>query len=145
MNGAMIGARQSTCVAISNRAILIEGAPGAGKSSLALALIDRGAMLVGDDSVMLERVAGQLVARPHPATRGLLEVRNLGLLPFAVCDRAPVALMLRLDHEAPRFMETAQATMIGGISVPMIRLWPDSPVLALRAELALSRYGTVAG
>lgn len=145
MSAGMIGARQSTCVAIGNRAILIEGPPGTGKSSLALALIDRGAVLVGDDSVMLDVVSGQLVARPHPATRGLLEVRNLGLLPFAVCEQAPVALMLRLDREVPRFIETAQTTVIAGLSVPMIRLWPDSPVLALRAELALSRYGTVAG
>ena len=32
---------------------MIEGASGAGKSSLALALIDRGAVLIGDDSLML--------------------------------------------------------------------------------------------
>ncbi len=145
MSAGMIGARQSTCVAIGGRAILIEGPPGAGKSSLALALIDRGAVLVGDDSVMLDVACGQLVARPHPATRGLLEVRNLGLLPLAVCDEAPVALVLRLDHEAPRFIDTAQTIVIAGVTVPMIQLWPDSPVLALRAELALSRYGAVAG
>ena len=34
---------QATCVAIGGRAVLIEGEPGSGKSSLALALIDRGA------------------------------------------------------------------------------------------------------
>lgn len=139
----MTEARQSTCVAVGNRAILIEGAPGAGKSSLALALIDRGAVLIGDDSVMLEASNGRLVARPHPATRGLLEVRNLGLLPFPAGDEAPVALLLRLDREAPRFIEAAETAMICGIAVPQIRLWPDSPVLALRAELALARYGMV--
>ena len=40
-----------SCVAIGGRGVLIEGAPGSGKSSLALALIDRGAALVGDDGV----------------------------------------------------------------------------------------------
>ena len=135
--------RQSTAVAIGNRAILIEGAPGVGKSSLALALIDRGAVLIGDDSVMLEASHGRLVARPHPATRGLLEVRNLGLLPFPACDGAPVALLLSLDYAAPRFIDAAETAQIGTIAVPLIRLWPDSPVLALRAELALRRYGLV--
>ena len=37
--------------AIAGRAILIEGEPGTGKTSLALALIDRGATLIGDDGV----------------------------------------------------------------------------------------------
>ena len=41
---------QATCVAIDGRAILIEGPPGAGKTSLALALIDRGALRPGDPS-----------------------------------------------------------------------------------------------
>ncbi|HQA17982.1 MAG TPA: serine kinase, partial [Novosphingobium sp.] len=42
---------QATCVAIKGRALLIEGPPGSGKSSMALALIDRGAALIGDDGV----------------------------------------------------------------------------------------------
>jgi serine kinase of HPr protein (carbohydrate metabolism regulator) len=128
-------------VAIGGRALLIEGPAGAGKSSLALALIDRGAMLIGDDSLLLEAVGGQVLAHPHPATRGLLEVRGLGLLTFPICEAAPVALMLSLDREAPRYIEAAERAERAGVSVPMLRLWPDGPVLHLRAELALARYG----
>ena len=47
-------AHQGTCVMIGTQGLLIEGPPGAGKSSLALALIDRGATLVGDDGVLIE-------------------------------------------------------------------------------------------
>lgn len=133
--------RQASCVAIAGRAVLIEGSPGIGKSSLSLALIDRGAVLVGDDSVLLTPEGGQLVARPHPATRGLLEVRNLGLLTFPVCEAAPVSLILRLDSAAPRYVEAAERCVIAGTDLPLLRLWPDSPVLALRAELALARHG----
>ena len=135
-------AHQATCVAIAGRGLLIEGPPGSGKSSLALALIDRGAVLVGDDSLLLEaRQGGELVARPHPQTAGLLEVRNLGLLPFPYCDEVRVALVVQLDEKAPRFVEQAGQAMRAGASVPLIRLWPHSPVLALRAELALARFG----
>ena len=54
---------QATAVEIGGRALLIEGPPGSGKSSLALALIDRGARLIGDDSVMLEVSGRQLLLK----------------------------------------------------------------------------------
>lgn len=132
---------QATAVAIGTRALLIEGPPGSGKSSLALALIDRGAMLIGDDSLMLEAAGGQLLAHPHPETRGLLELRGLGLLIYPVCETAPAALVLRLDREAPRYVEAAESVEIAGIMLPLLRLWPDGPVLHLKAELALARFG----
>ncbi|NBC35688.1 serine kinase [Novosphingobium sp. FSY-8] len=132
---------QASCVVIGGRAVLIEGPPGIGKSSLALGLMDRGAVLVGDDGILLQPDGDGLIALPHPRTRGLIEVRNLGLLPMPVCDRAPVALVLRLDVLAPRFIESAPITTLHGVPLPVIRLWPDSPVLALRAEMALAHHG----
>ena len=134
-------ARQSSCVEIGGRALLIEGAPGSGKSSLALALIDRGAVLIGDDSAMLAPRGGRLFASPHPNTRGMLEVRNLGLLEFPICEEAPVALVLQLDADAPRYVELAENAVIEGVKLPLLRLWPGSPVLHLRAELALRKFG----
>jgi len=134
-------AYQATAVAIGNRALMIEGASGAGKSSLALALIDRGAVLIGDDSLMLAASQGILAARPHPNTRGLLEVRGLGLLNFPVCDGAPVALVLRLEANAPRYIEAAGSAELLGIQLPMLQLYPHDPVLHLKAELGLERFG----
>lgn len=132
---------QATCVAIEGRAILIEGPPGAGKSSLALALIDRGAVLVGDDGVVLEQDGAHLLASPVTETAGLLEVRGLGLITVPVLSAVPVALVIVLDRDAPRFIEAPEMAARPGISLPLIRLWPDSPVLHLRAELALRQYG----
>ncbi|MBN8532408.1 MAG: aldolase, partial [Alphaproteobacteria bacterium] len=43
-----------TAVAIGDRAVLLRGASGAGKSDLALRLIDEGAQLVADDQVYVE-------------------------------------------------------------------------------------------
>jgi hypothetical protein len=134
---------QATCVAIGGRGLLIEGPPGSGKSSLALALIDRGAVLVGDDGVLLEARKDRLIARPHPNTRGLLEVRNLGLLAFPVCEAAPVALVLVFDAQAPRFIEAPESDARAGIALPLLRLAPDSPVQHLKAELAFERYGLI--
>ena len=132
---------QATCVAIGGRGVLIEGPPGSGKSSLALVLIDRGAVLVGDDGVSIERDGDVLRASPAPATAALLEVRNVGLLEFPTVARVPLALVLCLDSTAPRFRDVPGWVELLGMRLPAIDLWPDSPMLALRAELALRRYG----
>ena len=132
---------QATAVAIDGRALMIEGPSGSGKSSLALALIDRGATLIGDDSLLLEAEGGRLIARPHPNTRGLLEVRGLGLLQFPVCEEAPVTLILKLAEDASRYIEAADMAQRCGLDLPLITLRPGMAVLHIAAELALERFG----
>lgn len=132
---------QSSCVAIGGRGLLIIGQPGSGKSSLALALIDRGAVLIGDDGVTLEPRGERLYASPPPNTAGMLEIRNVGLVEFPTAQDVPLALAVKLDQGARRFIDAAYAWGIGDYPVPLVSLWPDSPVLALRAEAALAKYG----
>lgn len=136
--------RQATCIAIGPpngaRAILIEGPPGIGKSSLALALIDRGAVLIGDDGVRLTAKSGSVFASPPPNISGLLEVRNIGLIPYPATS-APVALIITLTQDAPRLPDLAESIEIAGISIPSIALYPESPALHLRAEQALKTFG----
>lgn len=131
---------QASCVAIGGRAVLIEGPPGIGKSSLALNLIDRGAVLIGDDGVTLELRGNRLYASPPPHIAGLIEVRNLGLLTFPTTGGVPVGLVVRLDPDAPRFIEQAEKVDIQRAIVPMVRLWSDA-MAALKAEQAIRRYG----
>ncbi len=132
---------QAGCVAIAGRGMLIAGPAGSGKSSLALALIDRGAVLVGDDGVVLSVRAGALWAAPHPNTAGLLEVRNLGILRFPFLTGSRICVKLMLDPQAPRYIDQAESEVIDTVAIPVLRLWPEAPVLALRAELALRDYG----
>lgn len=130
-----------TVVSIAGRGVLIEGPPGSGKSSLALALIDRGAMLVGDDGAVLSREGDRLRASAPSNAEGLLEVRNVGLLIYPAASAVPLHLILRLDPQAPRFIDAAENVAIDGVTLPLVRLFPDSPVLALRAEAALRQWG----
>lgn len=128
-----------TCVAIGERGLLIEGTPGSGKSSLALALIDRGASLVGDDGITLEVRNGTLYALPPPTTAGLLEIRGIGIVEMP-CTSAPVSLALMLASDAPRAPEP-ETRALAGIAVPRLRLLSGDPLLHLRAEHALAVFG----
>ena len=70
----------ASAVLVGDRAVLIRGPSGAGKSRLAFDLILAGragqlppAVLVGDDRVHLDTVAGQLWVRPARELAGLIE------------------------------------------------------------------------
>lgn len=131
----------ASCVAVGNRALLIAGASNAGKSSLALALIDRGAALVADDQTLMARKDDRLLASaPHPLV-GQIEIRNLGIVSMPHIEAVPVALGLLLTPHAPRFIDTPSRWIIDNVAVPAIALWPDGPNLAIKAELALRHYG----
>ncbi|MFN3863240.1 MAG: HPr kinase/phosphorylase [Erythrobacter sp.] len=134
---------QASAVAIAGRALLIEGAPGSGKSSLALALIDRGAGLIGDDAVSLVAQDGRLIAAPPPHIAGLLEVRGVGLLHLPVAAPAPVALVLVLggppgERLPPRPL---RCRTIAGVAVPVLAFDPGVIAPAQRAEAALALHG----
>lgn len=131
----------ATCVTIRGRGLLLEGPPGSGKSSLALALIDRGAVLVGDDGALLRAGGERLFASPPPRLAGKLEVRNLGLIDFPTAGEVPLALAIRLDPAAERWIAHAESEVRLGLALPLVRLAPGEPTLALRAELALARFG----
>ena len=132
---------QATGVAIGGRGILIQGPSGTGKSSLALALIDRGASLIGDDGVLLELRGDSLWALPPPHTSGLLEIRNVGLVTLPAAPAA-VALVVELRPDAPRLPETAGEAALADVTVPLVALHPDSAFLHLRTEWALALHGT---
>lgn len=132
-----------SAVAIAGRGLLIEGPPGSGKSSLALALIDRGARLIGDDGVQVSRASDGLCAAPPPRIAGLLEVRNVGLITLP-CVSADVALILRLDAMAPRHPLDVERRDVLGVMVPVLQFAAGDGVQALRAEHALRQHGLAA-
>ena len=134
---------QASAVVIGGRALLIEGPPGSGKSSLALALVDRGAGLIGDDAVTLTRDGDALIASPPPNIAGMLEVRGVGLVRLPVASPAPVALILTLGGPAPaRLPETPlPMRVIAGVAVPVLAFDPGSIAPGPRAEWALREHG----
>ena len=86
----------ASCVVIGEKAVLLAGSPGAGKSDLALRLIDGGARLLADDQTLLRCENKALIASPPLAIQGMLEIRHLGLVRLPFVAAAQVALYVDL-------------------------------------------------
>lgn len=131
----------ATFVAVEGRALAIEGPVGSGKSSLALALIDRGAQLIGDDGALLERVEDQLLVSPPSTTSGLIEIRGVGLVTLRTATAAPLALILTLGRIGERLPERLETRDILGCAIPVLPFEPGSIAPGPRAEWALRQFG----
>lgn len=138
MSGAVLP--NVSAVALDGRAIIIEGPPGSGKTSLALAMIDRGATLIGDDAVTIERSGSRIVVSPPPNIAGQLEVRNIGIVELPCVD-AMAALILVLDPAAPRFPLEVRKRDLLGVAVPLLPFAAGDAIQAIRAEYALGEHG----
>jgi serine kinase of HPr protein (carbohydrate metabolism regulator) len=126
----------ATTVAIDGRGVVFEGASGAGKSDLALRLIDRGARLVSDDRSLLVRIGDALIARAPDRMAGRIEVRGVGIAVVPCVAEARVELLVRLDPDPPRLPERRRRT-IAGVEVRMLTLDPRSPSAPIAVEIAL--------
>jgi len=127
----------ATCVALGGAAVLLRGPAGAGKSDLALRLIEAGARLVADDQVELAAEGGRLVARAPAAIAGMMEVRGVGLVPMAAAAAAPVALVADLVAAPERLPEPA-AEAILGVSIARVEIAPFEPSAPAKLRLALA-------
>lgn len=128
----------ATCVQLDGRGVLLLGASGSGKSDLALRLIDAGALLVGDDQLLIERIGERLLARAVPTLAGLLEVRGVGILRLPCCTLCTIDLVVELDRsrELPRLPE-GQSHSLLGLELPCLRLDPGAPSAAAAVRVAL--------
>ncbi|MBV1706173.1 MAG: hypothetical protein KGQ37_03090 [Hyphomicrobiales bacterium] len=92
----------ASALVVRETGVLIRGASGAGKSALALALLEtcgqRGCFgaLLGDDRIGLKMAGGRLVAEGHPAVRGLIERRGTGIEPASHEAMALIGLVVDL-------------------------------------------------
>ncbi|MGH7154696.1 MAG: HPr kinase/phosphorylase, partial [Acetobacteraceae bacterium] len=123
----------ATCVSRDGAGVLLVGAPGSGKSDLALRLLSRGFALVADDRVDVE----DGMAQAPPELAGLLEVRGLGIVRLPYAAEARLALVAELEQPA-RLPQPARDADLG---LPIIRVAPfaasapDCVALALDCAL----------
>ena len=119
----------ASAVLVGNRAVLIRGPSGSGKSRLAFDLIVAGragqippAVLVGDDRVYLDADKGQLLVRPARELAGLIEIRGLGIRRCDFAQEAIVGLVVDLCADDAERLPPSEAleTRIHGVGIPRI-------------------------
>jgi len=128
----------ATCVVIKGHGVLLRGAPGSGKSDLALRLIDDGAGLVADDYAELCAQDGQLFATVPQAIQGLLEVRGVGIVRLGCVPRVPVAAIFDLValSDIERLPEQ-QTETIEGIAVARYAIHGFDASASAKVRMAL--------
>jgi HPr kinase/phosphorylase len=119
----------ASCVALSGAGVLLRGRPGAGKSDLALRLVDAGGELVADDLCEIRRQGDQLLAdlpeAVDPGFRGRIELRGVGFLMLPYAGASPLALVVDLQSGAPaEGAQAAQEAVYLGVGLPLIVLDP---------------------
>lgn len=136
-----------TAVALGDKAVLIRGPSGSGKSDLALRCIAlpslaRGAHraeLVADDQVRLVRIGDAIEASPPPTIAGKIEVRGVGIvtLPYQPAARLALVVDLAPAAEVPRYPLDAATANYLGIEIPVLRLTAFESSAPIKVILAL--------
>ena len=110
----------ASAVAVDDRAVLILGASGSGKSSLALALMGWGATLVADDRVILNWAGASVLLSPPGAIAGRIEARGVGILTAEYQSQVPLSLIVDLDEMETDRLPPQRSKILLGISFPLL-------------------------
>ena len=130
----------ASAVLVGNRAVLIRGPSGSGKSRLAFDLILAGraghiapGVLVGDDRVHLEAREDHLIVRPARELAGLIEIRGLGVRRCNFAEEAIVGLVVDLNAADAERLPPPEAllTRIYGVTLPRIPVEASCSALSL--------------
>jgi serine kinase of HPr protein (carbohydrate metabolism regulator) len=130
----------ASAVCVGERAILIRGASGTGKSRLVLDLILAGragmiaaTKLIGDDRVRLDTRNGRVRVSGVPELEGMLEIRGLGIRRCDFTAEAEVALVVDLAaSDAERLPPPERLkTLISEVELPRIPVAPGENPLPL--------------
>lgn len=132
-------------VAIDGRAVLIGGRSGAGKSDLALRLIDRGATLISDDYTFVRRAKEQALASAPARIAGKIEVRGVGIVEMETVQDVPVALYVDLSGEPVRLPDGTDRLAVAGLRIPSVALDGHHASAPMKVEAALRLLGLPAG
>ena len=112
----------ASCVAYQAKGVLIKGASGSGKSSLALALMATGAQLIADDQTIVELQDGWPIAKPVVNIRNMIEARGIGILAARCGSQTRINLVIDMDHVEEQRLPELRSIDILGHNIPLLHV-----------------------
>ncbi len=112
----------SSSVVIDDNGVLILGDSGSGKSDLALRLIDNGATLISDDISICKKNSNNIYLHCPPEIKGLLEVREIGIITVPFVERIKLRLVVNLKSKNNERFPKDNSFRILGIKIPLISI-----------------------
>lgn len=135
----------ATGLVLGKTGLILRGAPGSGKSILALELLDewvlRGvpAKLVSDDRIDIEPTPAGLVMHAPRPIEGLIELRGRGIVSRPFLRRAPLHLVIDLVDGLERMVEEdALVTALEGVTLARCPV-PRAGLVDSRHQMLLIR------
>ncbi len=128
----------ANCFRFNQKAILLRGKPGSGKSDITLRAIEEAnASLIADDQVKLHVQDHKIFASAPRSLAGLLEIRGLGFLKLPYIEKSEIGLIVDLVESEliPAFAQENYETL-DGISLPCIKLDTNMPSIIHILKLA---------
>lgn len=146
----------ATSLVLGSYGVLLSGASGSGKSSLALTLIERAhqagrvGTLISDDQTIIRRQDDALLAIAPDVIAGAVEIRGAGLFKVPYQPKAQISLLVELvaADKAPRYpadeKRELSGTLIPVLVLPELAGACDSLqcARAIEATLFMKRWGS---
>ncbi len=128
----------ATSVAMEDNGVAIFGDPGSGKSDLALRLIDSGATLISDDITIFSKLEKNINLFGIENTKGLLEVREVGIITVPYIEGIKLKLVVRLtDKLIERIPKKNQINLLG-LKFPKLEINGKNPSSVAKVKVKLN-------
>ncbi len=123
-----------TLVSVSGLGVMLVGDSGTGKTECSLKLAERGYRWIADDAVEIERRGDLLYGRSHELTKGLINIKNRGIVEAkellgaqAILDDSAINFMVELktmDHNGRQegICRAEKSLDIMGVKLPCMEL-----------------------
>lgn len=134
----------ATCIELNGKGVLLLGKSGAGKSGLALQMMELfQAKLVADDRTDLSVSTNRITASCPDVLKGKLEIRGIGIVDFPYIKKTQLRLAVELvDHPedverlpSPAFYE------LENVKIPKIRLYSFDMAGSCKLKIACDELG----
>jgi serine kinase of HPr protein (carbohydrate metabolism regulator) len=118
-----------TSIVLDDNGVLIIGDSGSGKSDLALRLIDNGATLISDDVTICEKKLNGIFLSCPKEIKGLLEVREVGIITVPYVEKVKLILVVRLTDESLKILN---------FSIPLLSIDGKNPSAVVKVKVKLN-------